>query len=651
MLLQLPLNYIEEIIDYGNPNIHDAIECYFRSNFSKLTIGQFFRNSWSLSDKIVSDFHNYLKYMPMCERDLRYIRLVNRNYEIYQRTLSQEYQEVKEDCESNALRKLMFFAWNCITSHPDFKAILIRQMVKTLVKYPNLCIKFLDLFGDVNDDYIKASVLCAIYGVLLVVRDKSLNKDISQKVFDLYYSPSAYCPRNILVRQWSELILDFCNSFSDSSNRDYQNLFPCKNTENPLTWDISDVNPDILGDTKGGKRLKYNLFRCGPLPSDFNRYILGSNSSLVNRHFRKMDGSAILIDDLSKMIAKELINLGWNDDLGNIDTMDPPFERYDNMREKIGKKYLWIAYQNVMALLSDHCRFSYDSIYSSSNDNPNFIKHFNAWMIEGHSYFDPTLLVHKDVSPSLPNLKFKSDIESLPELVESSGFPKAILSNTDDKGNEWIQIDGWDNWRVAENDYYGHSAHIQIVSWIVKGISQKRLESVIKDGINWDDMTMPYDSLYGCLWNEIPWSKRSKDKYKWEKLCNSRGKHIPMRINQLQEEMSGIDYENQPISNAMTLNWEWLEKGNLYNAERGICRSKIDGGIVAYNRTILEKGCSGLIVRRSEVDSYLENENGLMLTAIEYYKSNPVKGWREYEWLIYTKDIGFKSIARFKEND
>ena len=161
---------------------------------------------------------------------------------------------------------------------------------------------------------------------------------------------------------------------------------------------------------------------------------------------------------------------------------------------------------------------------------------------------------------------------------------------------------------------------------------------------------MPYDSLYGCLWNEIPWSKRSqKDMYEWEDFLNTRGKYMPLRINQLQEEMSGIDYESRPISNAMTLNWECLKICKLYNAERGIVRSRNNKSIVSYNRDIVEQGCSGLIVRKNLIDTFLKTDNMLMLTAIEYYKSNPGTSWREYEWFIYSPQNGFRSIIRIKD--
>lgn len=652
LLSRLPLNYIEEIIEYGNANISEAIEEYFRNNFSNFTIGQFFRNSWSLSDKLVFEFHDYLKSMPMGERDLRFIRAVNRNYEIYQRTLSQDYQNVAEDNRGDALRKLMVLAWSCITSHPEYKAILIRQMVRTLSKYPKLSLNLLELFGDVNDEYVKGSVLCAIYGTLLVVRDSDLTKTIAKNVYNLYYASTGLYPRNILVRQWSELILDLSNSLTESPEERYSNLFPCDGSENPLSWDINGVTQDILGNTRAGNRLKYNLFRIGPLPSDFNRYILGSNTFRENKHFRKKDGSVILIDDLSKIIAKEIIRLGWNDNLGNIDTMDPPFERYDNCKEKIGKKYLWIAYQNVMALLCDHCNFSYNSIYHSQREQPDFVTHPNAWMIEGHSLFDPTLLIHSDIEHDLPKLKFKSDIENVSELVDSPNYPTPILSARGEDGVEWLQIDGWDNWRNSNDDYYGPSAHIQIVSWIVKNVSEDVLTSAIKKGIGWDCMEMPYDSFYECLWNEIPWSERSqKEMYMWKDFPNTSAKYMPLRINQLQEEMSGIEYESRPISNAMTLNWECLKMCELYNAERGIIRSQTNNRIVSYNRTISEEGCGGLIVRKDVIDTFLEANNMYMVTSIEYYKSNPVKSWREYEWLIYSPKLGFRSISRIKETE
>ena len=124
---------------------------------------------------------------------------------------------------------------------------------------------------------------------------------------------------------------------------------------------------------------------------------------------------------------------------------------------------------------------------------------------------------------------------------------------------------------------------------------------------------------------------------------------MPLRICQLQEDMGGLEYERRPINNAMLPNWEFIESLDLYAAERGIIRDRQYNSIISYNRDNVEIGCSGLIVRKTSIDRYLEKIDGHLIIRVEYYKSSSLDSSREFEWFIYDKDSGFKSIVRFKQ--
>lgn len=646
-LQMLSLDALDEILWYNNSRINDLIGERFIRESEKLSIDIFFRHSLKLSEKCVLAYHNYLKSIPMSVRDHRYIEGINRNYNIYGRSIYSEYN-LKSD-KSISLRRLLYWSWQCATSFPDYRAILIREMAETLFHHTDLCVGLVTAFYDVDDASVLQSVLCAIYGAMLMSSNREMSIEIARFIRDKFSDHEIPMSRNLLVRQWIDLIIEFANHISPAETIP-ELEYSDRNSINPLDWDLSEIKPEILGDTPGGKRLQYNIFRTERfgMDSDFNRYIIGTNSSKVNRYFITPEGRQIDLDDISKMIAKEVINLGWNDSLGAIDIMDPPFERYDNLKEKIGKKYLWIAYQNVMALLSDNCLFSEDYLYSNSSRKINFISDVRPWMIEGRSLFDPTLTISKSINQFVPELTFKNEIKDLRALYDSGNFATPIFSATDDESIEWLQLDAWDNWRENRGDYRGVSFHLQYVSWVVKDIDEYDIKGFLKDHADYNP-DMPYDSLYYCLWNEIPWSRRSGAyKYTWKEFDGSNGIIMPLRICHLQEEMGGIDYENQPISNAMSPNWEFLETMKLYTAERGIVRMVSDHSVASYNRTITEQGCDGLILRKDLLDDYLNKINGTLIMRIEYYKCDALISAREFEWFVYDENNGFESISRIK---
>lgn len=647
---KLPDRLLNGILIHKNEKVNAVISNRIISNFDRMRIKDFFEQSIYLPNGALWAYHSYLIGMPMNLRDLRYIREVNQRYDILGKSLLNTEDESNVD-ETIALRQLIYWGWSCSTSYPDYKSILVRNMCRTLVIYPHFCLTLAEAFHSVEDDYVREAVYCAIYGTLLITRKSEVAVEVAKSIINSFYVKGRPYPRNLLVRQWTMQIIELARNLSGEKELEMPNFKDGVISDNPLTWNLSGITYRLLGDTPGGKRLQYNVSSEGPIPSDFNRYIIGTNSSRVNRHFITKDDELIDLDSIEKMLIKEVLNLGWNDELGNIDLYASPFERYDNTKEKIGKKYLWIAYQNVMALLSDSCKFVVDRVYTYETVNPDkCLQHVFPWMVEGASRFDPTLNVLKDPKEDIPSLKFKSEIDNLSGLFDSNDFAKPILSALDVNEQTWLQVDGWDNWRVKTDDYRGSSAHIQYISWIIKGISTSDIIHLIKSKYERFEPDMPIDSAYDCIWNEFPWSERTFPyKYEWKEFIDGHGLIMPLRICQLQEDMGGIEYEQRPMNNAMLPNWDFMETMGLYTAERGIVRDRETNSIVSYNRENVEISCAGLIVRKDYIDRYLEKIEGHLLIQVEYYKCNSQESAREFEWFVYDKDSNPTSIIRFKQ--
>lgn len=647
---KLPDKLLNGILIRENKIVNAIIADRIKSNFNQIRLKEFFEKSIYLPDDALWAYHTYLAYMPMNLRDLRYIREVNQSYDIWGRSLLNSEEESKVE-ETIALRQLVYWGWCCSTSYPDYKSILVRNICRNLCTYPHFCLTMAEAFHSVNDDYIREAIYCAIYGALLISQDSRAAEDVANYIVKNLYDKGRPYPRNLLVRQWTCLIIEYARNISGKSELEIPIFKDGIISDNPLDWNLSNITYKMLGDTPGGKRLQYNVSSVGPIPSNFNRYIIGTNSSRINRHFITKDNDRIDLDSIEKMLVKEVLNLGWNNELGNIDLYAPPFERYENTKEKIGKKYLWIAYQNVMALLSDNCNFIPNGIYAHRDVTQDEVLHNPLpWMIEGASRFDPTLNVLNVPKEDIPSLKFKSEIENLSGLFESNEFAKPILSAVDVEGKTWLQVDGWDNWREKTDDYRGPSAHIQYVSWIVKDISSSDIIRLLKSRYDRFEPDMPIDSAFDCLWNEFPWSERTFPyKYEWKEFIDRQGLIMPLRVCQLQEDMGGIEYEQRPMGNAMLPNWEFMETMGLCTAERGIVRDSETKSIVSYNRENVEISCAGLIVRKDYIDHYLEKIEGHLIIRVEYYKCNSQESAREFEWFVYDKDSSFTSVNRFRQ--
>ncbi len=103
---------------------------------------------------------------------------------------------------------------------------------------------------------------------------------------------------------------------------------------------------------------------CGGL-SDFNRYIIGTNSNVDNSvFFFKSDNSikALSLRDIIELVANiAKHDFNWNDELGRLDDYVYSVDRYNNLTERFGKKYIWLALYKTDALLSDNYQVVDDS--------------------------------------------------------------------------------------------------------------------------------------------------------------------------------------------------------------------------------------------------------------------------------------------------
>lgn len=633
IIKNLSEDIIFDALKYNNTHLASQIESLYYEKIPQMRITDLDGFINVFSEKFFDKFNEFQISIPLHSRDKHNILYINHPYEVYGAETLPLLKETFDLLEEDMPKVLFYFSWLYSSSHPEYRTLLLRHSVWSLSKHPEFCIKLLETFSKVDDAYILANVLCSIYGGLLISRNRDAATGCSKLIYEYFYSKHSLYPRNLLVRQWSLLILEFTQHLNPEADYFSKISFPLTGTENPLEWDLSFIDEDdFLGHTPGGERLKYNLFQSGHLSSDFNRYIIGTNYHDENPNFFTRDDKKIKLFDIEKMVAYEIKNLGWNDELGNLDTIPAPKGREDNKKEKIGKKYLWIAYQNVMALLSDHCQYNV-GLWGSDNK----IIGVRPWMVEGHSLLDPTLFPTSISNFKLPILTFKSRIVDFNTLMETeNAFPPAIFEKKDDENQIWLQVDGWDNWYEMDGDKpkLGRNFHLQYIGWVVKDTNEEFIRNAINK-LYFDASMMPLENEYEFLWNEYPWAERARiRKYNWEKFPDGKGESMPIRVCQLQEEMTAIEYEARPIPNAYAPNWEFMEKMGLYTAERGVIKTISDNEVVAFDRTLNERGCAGLIIRKDIVDTYLESVNGMLLIRKENYKSDR-NSIRQYEWWLY----------------
>ena len=377
------------------------------------------------------------------------------------------------------------------------------------------------------------------------------------------------------------------------------------------------ITKKYFGESEGSWKMYETLYGF----SDFRRYIIGTNSRANSDVFLKKEGThvkTLLLADIILMVANiAKHDFRWNDDLGKLDDNVYSEGRYNNLTERFGKKYLWLALYKADALLSDHFEVAdgCNCLYSPTEKDIELTPY--PWHTREYSRIDPTIL---NASDTQDYTSFQADELENVEMVTNEQWlsenhpiqkPRLMVKDTD--GSEWIVLTCYDGYRLDAEE--GTVKDLFLFS-NAAFIKYKELEIFWRWAAmqNFYGRWMPErrNGSIDYLWNEYPWAETYKrtlrDVDDWE----NPDKGATFKINlsyeaQLQEEWIGLDETEMYLKEVSMPNHLVMEALNLYTAERGVIRAKSDNTIVARNFSIGKM--NGLVMRKKYLDQYLSDNN------------------------------------------
>ena len=460
---------------------------------------------------------------------------------------------------------------------------------------------------------------CAVYGHLLRHRNTKECNAIAEDILRYFYSKGS-APKDILIRQWTMSILLFTDELN-VNHRYASQMKPPFTSENPFDK-IIDKNASndetYFGKSSGSQKMHYTLFNR---MTDFNRYILGSNFGQLSSVFFTLENDkldSVKKDDIALMIANVAKrDFGWNDSLGVKDFNMESLSRYNNKRERFGKKYLWLSLYKVEALLCDHVK-----VIDDRNNKDDVEKTPFPWHTHEYSRIDPTLSVQdtkNSIEFEVDDLESVRNVSNEDWMDEKFPIPTPRLIVRDVSEQKWVVLTCYDGHNEPESDntikdlfLYSNAAFVKKEK-LATYIGWAKIQ-------NFYGRWMPEhrNGSIDYLWNEYPWS----DTYKrtltdMEDFTRSlEGKQFTLELSyetQLQEDWTGIDDENNYLREASFPEHRIMDSLRLYTAERGIVRSQEDKQVVSANFKIGRM--NGLAIRQDFLDLYL-NKRGL---ALVYY--------------------------------
>lgn len=565
--------------------------------------------------------HQKLKSIDIAHRDKVWSTMVNQEYS--HRLDAQRFADFiaiipREDTDEGWSKIVILLCWMCTSPHPYVRGVIMRKLVEIFDNKPQMALFALNEFFDCNDPYVVQVVTSAIYGYLLRKHDATEAAKIADLILQFFYQDHK-APEDILVRQWTMLTLALADELN-GINTHFSAIRPPFVSKNPYDLVVDkaeEISKDYFGLSNGSWKMYETLYGF----SDFRRYIIGTNSRANSDVFLKKEGThvkTLLLADIILMVANiAKHDFHWNDDLGKLDDNVYSEGRYNNLTERFGKKYLWLALYKADALLSDHfkvadgCNYLYSPTENDIEPTP------YPWHTREYSRIDPTIL---NASDTQAYTSFQADELENVEMVTNEQWlsenhpiqkPRLMVKDTD--GSEWIVLTCYDGYRLdAEEDtvkdlfLFSNAAFVEYTD----------LENFWRWAAmqNFYGRWMPErrNGSIDYLWNEYPWAETYKRTLREVDDWENPGKGATFKINlsyeaQLQEEWIGLDETEMYLKEVSMPNHLVMKALNLYTAERGVIRAKSDNTIVARNFSIGKM--NGLVMRKEYLDQYLSEHN------------------------------------------
>lgn len=612
--------------------------------------------------------HMLLNSYPLCYRDYNWTIFINnldeQDYIISFAYYIEKGNKYLEESDKKTKLLLILFSWMLTSSNRVLRDRISKAMIEILKAKLYLSKELLELFKTVNDPYVLQRLYGIIFGAVMKRHDASSDnfEKLALWIYKNIFNQDMVYP-DILLRDYARLIIErFLYEYPERIGTIKKAVIrpPYNSQEIPI---CNSEEYDTLKDKSGGISaicwsMKFNLPVNGAgFYGDFGRYVFQSALS----SFVGINQDCVYYYAL-RQIFKEL---GYSEELfGAYDTRNGSVDRHNVKRlERIGKKYQWIAFYNILARLSDKHKVT-DGFWSDKVGD----LYKGAWNPFIRD-FDPTLNIKlqsdKSDFPSfklsnINNCKFLNrdaiDTEVDSWINNKDEFFKEFSNKfiqKDINGVEWVLLRGHFRHEARiDNDgdsgyYYSKGDQViwlesllYIISNPSKSITVELLEKsnyVIGDECR---------NIYSLYNREFSWSSAYADEFK----CNDcyRGDEN-MKIR---SAVMNFLWEQEYDASQDSIISFYIPYGRIIN-DMSLYQKEIDGvfyyndEIVAFDSRQKEKDSPGeLFLRRDIFDDFLEKNDFIAFNYIrgekQFFLGGNNQKWSDWSGYYLYNNQKFK---------
>ena len=378
------------------------------------------------------------------------------------------------------------------------------------------------------------------------------------------------------------------------------------------------------------------------------------NKVMIPYHIKQLSFSKIHFnrfpaEGVRNWIVKRAYELGYDAELhGRYDSFakEWTFRDSENRIDRIGKKYQWIAFREVMGILSDN--YKYEDRYANNGQgayevfhgswqsylrdiNPSMIARIAATTSHGmEEPLEPEMTKWYN-EETYDNWNYPDSEIAWASMINDLPDPKSLIQKTDDNGTEWLALNNsrdWDEPKEIGKEKYQHNLLKHDVSLFADAIIVHREDktkavSNLSNRELWDGIEFPDDSWQYLVNREKYWSPAYKDVYRGyeEWINNSSWLNVPFFFS-CEKACGHIEGDRSGTIERYSIPCKCLFEG------LGMEYSSKDGQYVDKNNNIIAitYGYNQILVKKDSLINYLNQQNLDIIWIIRGEKRAYVSG-------------------------
>lgn len=595
--------------------------------------------------------HNMLWGMSLPERDAWWTTWLQDKYgkesqpNSVKRLIDWAWDESIEKSESEESIRLasILLSWFLASSNRYLRDCASNAMVCLLQDRIPVLIQVLKLFENINDSYIYERLFAVSYGCVLRTNDGKGIAELSQYIYDQIFTKEKVYP-HILLRDYARGVIEYAIHLTLDIRVDMKKVRPPYKSDMPKYYPtIEEIDkrydPKGKDGNYGGKKWGTTAILSSMTTEygrktggygDFGRYTFQS----ALRHWN------VNYDKLSNLAVQKIFELGYDPEIFSDFDSRQGSGRGSGHLERIGKKYQWIVFYEILAIVADNFDMPDESDWGNKKK---LMPYDGPWAPYVRDY-DPTMLINKTFedstidnfkTPWWLNLPYSNWTDDAEEWMKSKDFPEVwdYLVVTDNNGEEWINLDihpdwvepikrGEDKWRTSKRRVWQDVSSLLVNPDTLKKMIQIHSSKSTKKKWFW---SIESHNRYELFSREYLWSPG------WSFFETNQyygGEALPIEL----EDPHTRKIFGQGHKTTSYFMWEeefdcskddkiiYLKPSSSISFDLKACRKEgqyqnKEGELVCFDPSVYEKGPSCLLVRKDYLLKILR-KTGLNLVWI-----------------------------------